>query len=85
METEIQPKKDKSKKITTAKALSFTFQFGLMIILPLLVFAFIGKWLAGKYDNQIYYYGSFVVAISVSTVWFYRKINDLYEDFIDKQ
>ncbi len=74
----------KTQKMTTMKALSFSLQFGLMIVIPLLVFSLIGKWLSGKYDSKIYFYGALVLAILTSTIWFYKKINDLYKDFIDQ-
>lgn len=75
--------KSKSQKMTTMKALSFSLQFGLMIIIPLVIFALLGKWLAGRYDNKAYYYGALAMAILTSSIWFYKKINDLYRDFID--
>ena len=74
----------KAKQMTTMKALSFSLQFGLMIVIPLVVFALAGKWLAGRYDNKAYYYGALFLAILTSAVWFYKKINDLYKDFIDQ-
>lgn len=72
----------KAKLNTNFKALSFSIQFGLMIVIPLVVFALAGKWLAGKYENEGYYYGGLVLAILTSAIWFYRKINDLYKDFV---
>mgnify|MGYP003453690782 FL=1 len=76
-------KTDKSQKMTTMKALSFSLQFGLMIVIPLAIFALVGKWLAGRYDNKAYYYGALALAILTSSIWFYKKINDLYKNFID--
>ena len=70
--------------MTTMKALSFSLQFGLMIVIPLVVFALLGKWLAGRYDNKAYYYLALLLAIITSAIWFYKKINDLYKDFIDQ-
>ncbi len=88
MEPSNQPKEtensEKVKQITNMKSLSFALQFGLMIVIPLLVLAYTGKWLASRYDSQIFFYGGLILAILISTVWFYKKINDLYNDFIDK-
>lgn len=78
------PTNRKAQQMTIMKALSFSFQFGLMIVIPLVVFGLLGKWLAGKYDNKAYYYGALLLAIITSTIWFYKKINDLYKDFIDQ-
>ncbi|HEX3099578.1 MAG TPA: AtpZ/AtpI family protein [Patescibacteria group bacterium] len=83
METNKLPKSEKSKQITMVKSLSFAIQFGFMIVIPLLVFAFVGKWLSARYHTQIYFYGGLILAILTSTVWFYQKINALYKDFID--
>lgn len=74
--------KPDKKQITMVKSLSFAIQFGLMIVIPLLVLAFAGKWLSAKYHNQIYLYAGLILALLISTVWFYKRINDLYKDFI---
>lgn len=75
--------KQKAKQITTMKSLSFAIQFGFMIVVPLLVFAFAGKWLSARYHNQIYLYIGLILALLTSTAWFYKKISDLYKDFIE--
>ncbi len=73
----------KAQHFTTMKSLSFAIQFGFMIVVPLLVFAFAGKWLSAHYNNQIYLYAGLILALLTSTVWFYKKISDLYKDFIE--
>ena len=75
--------KQKAKQITLMRSLSFAIQFGFMIVIPLLVFAFAGKWLSTRYDNPIYFYAGLILALTVSTAWFYKRISDLYKDFID--
>lgn len=76
-------KSKSDKQITTVKTLSFAIQFGFMIVIPLLVLAFTGKWLSARYDNPIYLYAGLILALLISTVWFYKRISDLYKDFID--
>ncbi|HAG27564.1 TPA: hypothetical protein DCG61_02185 [Patescibacteria group bacterium] len=76
-------KEPNSKQINFAKSLSLALQFAFMILLPLLVFGGIGKWLEQRYDNKLWVMAGLLLALTTSTVWFYRKINDLYKDFID--
>jgi hypothetical protein len=54
-----------------------------MILLPLLVFGGIGKWLEQHYQNKLWIIAGLLFALTTSIIWFYRKINDLYKDFID--
>lgn len=73
----------KSKQVTFVKSLSFVMQFGFMIVIPLVIFAFAGKWLANHYNNQIFLYLGLILALLTSSVWFYHRINSLYKDFIN--
>ncbi|HMQ02114.1 MAG TPA: AtpZ/AtpI family protein [Candidatus Doudnabacteria bacterium] len=72
-----------AKQVTFQKTLSLALQFAFIIILPLLVFASIGKWLEARYDNKLWLIAGLLLALSVSTIWFYRKIAEIYKDFID--
>ena len=74
---------EKASQLTTMKTLSFAIQFGFMIAIPLLVLAFIGKWLSAKYGNEAFLYAGLVLALITSTAWFYKRITTLYKDFID--
>lgn len=76
-------KANKNKQITFARSLSLALQFALMILLPLLVFGFFGKWLEQRYHNRFWLIGALILALTTSSIWFYRKITDLYKDFID--
>lgn len=75
--------KQKSKQITFMKSLSLAVQFGFMIAIPLVVLAYAGKWLSAHFHNQIFFYAGIILALLTSTIWFYKRISDLYKDFID--
>ena len=79
-ETERQESK---KAMTNRKIPAFSIEFGFMIIIPLLIFALGGKWLSGRYDNMLFLYGGIILALLVSIAWFYKRINDIYNDFIN--
>jgi len=76
---------DNNKQVTFLKAMSFAIQFGFMIVLPLLVFAYAGKWLAAKYDNQIFLFAGILLALLTTIVWFYTRISSIYKEFLDKK
>ncbi len=71
------------KVMTTRKTLVFSLEFGFMIALPLVIFAFTGKWLAHRYDNMGFFYGGLVLALLISTGWFWKRITDIYNDYIN--
>lgn len=72
---------NEQKKITWQKTLVIAMEFGFIIVLPLMAFSYIGKWLENKYDNRIYFMVSLLFALIFSTVWLYRKIMKLYDEF----
>lgn len=75
--------KPNKKQLTLMNGLSFAIQFGFIIVIPLLVFSFAGKWLAARYNNQIFFYGGLILALLTSVIWVYKRISDLYKDFIE--
>ncbi len=75
--------KANQKQITFAKSLSIALQFAFIVLLPLLTFGFLGRWLADKYNNRLWLIGGLIVALTATTLWFYKRITDLYKDFID--
>jgi hypothetical protein len=77
-----QTPKEEKKQITFRKTLMFSLEFGFMIVLPLVILAFAGNWLAERYHNRAYLFGGLILALLISTAWMYKKINDLYNDFI---
>lgn len=76
---EIDPNK---KQMTMRKTLLFSLEFGFMIAVPLVVFAFIGSKLASHYDNRGFLFAGLVLALLTSCIWFYKRINDIYNDFL---
>lgn len=76
-------KANKNHHLTFAKSLSLALQFAFIILLPLLAFGFLGKWLEQRYENRFWLVGALVLALITSSVWFYKKISDLYKDFIE--
>ncbi len=79
-----QPKSDQDKKqMTNKKILAFSLEFGFMIALPLLLFTFLGKYLAAKHYNQGFLYGGIVLALLTSFAWFWKRISDIYNDYLN--
>ncbi len=77
-------KQVKPGQMTFAKSLSIALQFAFIVLLPLLVFGLTGKWLANKYENKFWLIGGLILALTITTLWFYRKITDLSKDFLNK-
>lgn len=69
------------KTITWQKTLVIAMEFGFIIVLPLVAFSYLGKWLEKKYDNRIFFMASLLAALIFSTIWLYRKIMKLYDEF----
>ena len=85
MEIQNQPSKTElqtKKRITISQTISFVIEFGFIILLPLLAFGYLGKWLTGKYDNRLYLIGGLILALLTSSVWCYRRIYKIYKEFI---
>lgn len=81
-ETENSSHKEEKKQITFRKTLMFSLEFGFMIVIPLVILAYAGNWLAEHYNNRAYLFGGLILALLISTGWMYKRINDLYNDFI---
>jgi hypothetical protein len=80
-EIQTDPKQNEKQEMGKKIMIAFALEFGLMIVIPLLVFGLGGKWLAQKYDNPAFLYGGVVLAVIISTVWAIKKINGIYNDF----
>jgi predicted permease len=78
-----EPKSNLRKQFTTAKALALAIQFAFIVIVPLLIFGTIGKFLENRTGNRLWLMGGLLLALTTTVIWFYRKISDLYKDFID--
>ena len=71
---------NEQKTITWQKTLVIAMEFGFIIVLPLIAFSYVGKWLENKYDNKIFFMASLLAALIFSTIWLYRKIMKLYDE-----
>ena len=69
------------KQMSFKKSLMFSLEFGFMIALPLAIFAFAGDKLADHYGNRLFLFAGLILALVISCVWFYVRINDIYNDF----
>lgn len=76
-------KANKGKQITFAKAFSLAIQFAFIILIPLFVFGSFGKWLQNRDGNKLWLIAGLLLALTTTVLWFYRKLSDLYKDFID--
>lgn len=74
--------KAEKKQITTRKSLALALEFGFIIAIPLLIFAFVGNKLAEHYSNKGFLFGGLTLALITSCIWLYRRINDIYNEFI---
>lgn len=70
------------KQMTFKKTLMFSLEFGFMIVLPLAIFAFAGNKLAQHYGNRAFLFGGLILALLTSCIWMFKRINDIYKDFI---
>ena len=72
--------KEQKKRFTSAKALGIATEFGLIIIIPLLAFGYLGKWLDHRYHQNFFVFLGIVLAITTSGLWFFKIIRELMKD-----
>ncbi len=75
--------KAEKKRLTTLKTLGIATEFGFIIVLPLLGFAYLGKWLDHRYNQHFFIFVGLILAIITSGLWFIRVIRDLMKDMSD--
>ncbi len=75
--------KAEKKRLTTYKTLSIATEFGFIIVLPLLAFGYLGKWLDNRYHHNFFVLVGILLALATSTLWFYRTIKRLMESMKD--
>ena len=73
--------KNEQKRVTFAKSFAMVAEFGFAIVIPLLIFGYLGKWLERTYDTKLLLIACIAVAIITSSAWLYWRILDIYEDF----
>lgn len=75
-------KPTKTNPELSKKAYLLALEFGLIIAIPLAVFGSLGKWLATQQNNRIFLFAGLILALLISTGLLFKKINDIYKDFI---
>lgn len=73
--------KDAQKQITMRKTLAIATEFGFIIVLPLLVFGLLGKWLEGRYHNKLWLIGCIMLSLIATSIWFYKRIVEIYDEY----
>lgn len=64
------------------KTLSFAIEMGFIIALPLVGFAYLGKFLDQRYhtNNKIFLLGGIILALITTSVIFLKRIKDIMKD-----
>lgn len=74
------PEKESQKRLTFGKALNISIEFAFIIIVPLLIFVYLGKFLDARYGKHFFAIIGILLALAVSSIWFYRIIKKLAEE-----
>lgn len=75
--------KQQQKRFTFAKALNISIEFAFIIIVPLLVFIYAGKFLDAHYKTNFFVIIGILLALTSSSIWFYRVIKKLAQEIKD--
>jgi hypothetical protein len=70
--------------MTTRKTLVLALEFGFIIVLPLVIFGLLGKWLETRYNTKLFLYAGLILAIIASVAWLYRRIKVIFEEIKSK-
>ncbi len=75
-------KLDEKQHSLYLKTFHFAIEFGFMIVVPLLGFIYLGKFLDNRYNsgNQLYIYVGIVLALITTCLLFMKKIRDIMKD-----
>jgi hypothetical protein len=88
MEHESKPQseqeKQAKKRLTFIKSLNIAVEFGFIIVLPLLGFGYLGKYLDNRYGKEFFVLIGILLALAASGIWFYKRINELLKDLKDQ-
>lgn len=76
------PTNNEKTAITLGKTLAIALEFGFIIAIPLLALTTLGKWLAGKYDNQLFLYAAIVLALISSVTLLVWRVFKIYKEII---
>lgn len=84
MKTDQIPSNHKKTALTTSKTLVIALEFGFIIAIPLLALTTLGKWLANRYDNQLFLFVGIILAIVSSTLFLLFRVYKIYKELIDQ-
>ena len=79
-DTQTNQQKAEKQRLTSMKALGIAMEFGFIIIVPLLAFGYLGKWLDHRYHQNFFILIGILLAIVTSGLWFFKVIKDLMKD-----
>ena len=64
-------------KMEGMQVLGVAFELGFIIALPIVLFAFLGKWLDRHFHHSFYIYVGIVLALTSSVLWIYARLQPL--------
>lgn len=85
MDQNLKPKSEQSTKLGMMKMIGFAGEFGFIIALPLLGLTFIGKYLDNKYNSKYFVLVGLFLAIFLSTLYLYKRLNRIIKELQNKQ
>jgi hypothetical protein len=72
------------KRLTYLKTINIAMEFGFIVVVPLLGFGYLGKWLDHRYNHHFFVLIGIILALLTSGLWFYQSINRLLDDLKEK-
>ena len=85
MEQEKEPQTKQQSTPSLMKIAAFAGEFGFIIALPLLGLTFIGKYLDNKYNSKYFVLIGLVLALFLSTLYLYKRLNRIIKELQNKQ
>ena len=76
---ETNPKEQQRRRLYM-KAARVSMQFAAIILIPLIIFGSLGKWLDAHYHTKYFILIGVVLALAASSAWCYKVILDIYND-----
>ena len=64
-------------KMEGMQVLGVALELGFIIALPIVLFAFLGKWLDTRFHHSFYIYIGILVALGSSVLWIYARLQPL--------
>lgn len=85
MEPQNKPQIKKQSVPSLIRITAFAGEFGFIIALPLLGLTFIGKYLDNKYNSKYFVLVGLLLAIFLSTLYLYKRLNRIIKELQNKQ